>query len=787
MFERRKNSQVSKNSKPDRKQIKTVKKLLGFDSMLESGIAFLGDNRWSVTLLISDINYEISTQEHQLDIIDRWAGILNGLGSNEQLQINIHARTKGVAQMLMDCELADVHDGFDSLRRDYNRNLRYLLQSATSNTDQVKSLTITITEHDATKATTALNRIAMRLTAELNAIDGCKAQRLLRTERLKLMFETLRPFDEFTFTEKKFTTSKTDVKDWVAPWAITRKGSKTLILESMGHPTWHRSLWISEYPAELSDQLIAKLSDIKAQIEVAIHLNPYDKDAGLTMVKRRDAELDMEIGDKRRKNEKQHMPIDDIPTDLRDDKEQVTALRAELQHSNQRLMNTIIVIGVSAASQEQLDETVKDVTAVAAQESCKVETLSYMQQEGLVAELPLGNNPLPMQRTLTTNAASILIPFYAQEWYVPGGLVYGRNKRSGNLIAVDRRHGMNANGIFLGTSGGGKSFTVKGEMAGIFLSRDDEIIVIDPDREYIPLCEALHGERIEVSAGSKDRINPLDIVLDVDASSEMSDVVKEKASSVTNMIGSLLGGNAGLDKVEKALVDRCAMLLFQEYRNASGKQPQQPTLLDLYDKLIATDEPKAHELAVSLEQYAKGSLSGFSGQTNVDLDNRFTVFDIHNLTGELLTFGMMVTFEQVWNRVRRNRAAHRRTWLYIDEIHRLFGNSYASSQLLDYWKRARKYGLGITGITQNIEDMLENEHARKMLSNSSFLVLLAQQSTDADALTDLLKLSAQERSYFTGVMPGQGLMKVDTAYLPFDGRIPEDSALFALYDTKFED
>lgn len=787
MFQKHKQREPQAPQKADAKQLKTAKQLLGFDSMLANGIAYLGDDRWSVTLLISDINYEITTEDHQLDIIDQWAAILNGLGGGEQLQINIHSRSKGVSQMLSECELPVKHDSYDGLRMDYNRNLRQMLQSATSNTDQIKSLTITISEHDATRATTTLNRLAMRLTAELNAIDGCKATRLLRAQRLQLLFETLRPYDEFDFTEEKFLASKTDVKDWVCPWAITRKGSKSLVMESMGRETWHRVLWIGDYPAELSDQLLTKLSSIKAQIECSIHFDPYDKDTGLTMVKRRDAELDMEIGDKRRKNEKQHMPIDEIPAGLQDDKEQVTAMRSELQHSNQRLLNAIIVIGVSATSKEELNQTVKDVQAVVQQESCKAETLSYMQCEGLVAELPLGSNPLPMQRTLTTNAASILIPFSAQESYTPGGIVYGRNQRSGNLIAVDRRRGMNANGVFLGTSGGGKSFTVKGEMASIFLSRDDEIIVIDPDREYVPLCHALHGTRIEVSAGSKDRINPLDIELDIDNTGDMTDVVKEKASSVTNMIGSLLGGNTGLDKVEKALVDRCAMSLFQDYRNSAATGADQPTLLDLYRKLMDTKEPKAHDLAISLEQYAKGSLSGFSGQTNVDLSNRFTVFDIYNLSGELLTFGMMVTFEQVWNRVRRNLAAHRRTWLYIDEIHRLFGNAYASAQLLDYWKRARKYGLGITGITQNIEDMLDNENARKMLSNSAFLVLLAQQPTDAEALSDLLKLSAEERNYFTGVLPGQGLMKVDTAYVPFDGRIPPDSELYALYDTKFED
>lgn len=783
--EKKRRDRQKEPAKPDRKKQKTAKEMLGFDSMLKNGIAYLGDNRWSVSLLIEDINYEMAPEDHQLDIIDRWAGVLNGFGAGESLQINVHSRTKGVEKMLEECEMPDRGDPYDVLRRDYNRNLRHLLGSATSNTDTVKTLTVSIEESDPSRATTTLNRVAMRLTAQLNGIDGCKATRLLRADRLRLLSETLRPYDDFTFTEERFADSRTSAKDWICPWSVTRKDPKTLVLESMGRQTWHRCLWIGEFPPDLSDQLLSDIAGIKAHIEVSVHLEPYDKNEGLSIVKRRDAELDMEIGDRRKKAEKQHLPPDMIPADLQEDKDQITALRADLQHSNQRLVNTIIVVGVSADSREALDQTVKDVVAAAARQSCKAETLTYMQPEGLVAEMPLGHDPLPMKRTLTTNAAAILVPFSSREAYTPGGIVYGRNSRSGNLISLDRRRHMNANGVFLGTSGGGKSFTVKAEMAGVVLGRNDDIIVIDPEREYLPLCEAFGGSRIEVSAGGRDRINPMDLELDLDPS-DVVDVVAEKAATVTNMVGGLLGGRNGLDKVELGLVDRCAMALFRKFRDTGG-EGEQPTLLDLYEALEATGEAKGHDLAIGLEQYARGSLSGFNGQTNVDLGNRFTVFDVHNLSGELMTFGMMVIMDQVWNRVRSNRAAGRRTWLYIDEFHRFFRNVYASEQFLDIWKRARKYGLGVTGITQNIEDMLEDDSARKMLSNSDFLVLLDQTPTDADALQDLLKLSDEERAAFTGVLPGQGLMKVDSAYVPFDGRIPSDGELYRLFDTKFED
>ena len=180
-------------------------------------------------------------------------------------------------------------------------------------------------------------------------------------------------------------------------------------------------------------------------------------------------------------------------------------------------------------------------------------------------------------------------------------------------------------------------------------------------------------------------------------------------------------------------------------------------------------------------------MSGFNGQTNVDLSNRFTVFDVSGLSGELRTFGMMVVIDQVWNRVIRNKANGRRTWLYVDEFHRFFSNQYAAAQFKDIYKRARKYGLGVTGITQNVEEILDLQDAREMLSNSDFLMLLSQNSTDADALCELLTLSEEQRQYFTGVLPGQGLMKIGSAYVPSDGRIPAGGDLYRLYSTTFQE
>lgn len=764
---------------------KGVKQLIGYDSMLRNGIAHLGGDQWSASIAFKDINYQLSPEAHQMEIIDKWAKVINSFDAGQSVQIASYTRSRGVREILADVMMDERGDGLDEYRRDYNRLAEGKLESVSRDTSTIKIMTVTITENDRQAACATLNALCNNLVAQLRNIDECAATRLDRAHRLRLMAEVLRPGESFTFDERRFAhqPGQPDTKDLVCPWSIDARKPDRLDIESMDSSFFHRTMWVSSLPPELSDQLVNDLTGLRARVDVSIHLAPMDRGDSMTRVRRKNAEIKMQIMDQRRKNRKQGLDPDDLPDDLADQQEQLGQLRDELRQTNQRLVDSIIVIGVSAASEEELELTCRNVRAKVNAQSCKAESLKFMQLEGLTAELPLGANPLPMTRTLTTNSAAILIPFTTQEVFEPHGLFYGSNARSGNPILADRRSHMNSNGFVLGTSGGGKSFTVKQEIAGMFLNRDDEVIVIDPEREYLPLAQAFGGQIIPISAGSGTCINPLDIVLDETGD---GDPVKQKTSNVVSMIGSLIGGSEGLGPVEKSLVDRATLSLYVAYRD-TGAGSWQPTLQDLRRTLDGTGEPTGHELAVALDSYTSGSLSGFNGQTNVNLSNRLTVFDVSGLTGELRTFGMMVVIDQVWNRVIRNRAAGRRTWLYIDEFHRFFGNQYSAGQFKDIYKRARKYGLGVTGITQNIDELLLDQDASMMLSNSDFLMLLSQNGSDADSLCELLKLSEEQRQYFTGVMPGQGLMKIGNAYVPFDGRIPSGGLLYNLYSTSFDD
>ena len=766
---------------PSAKQRRSVKQLIPYEAMLSNGLVYLGADRWSVALQLSDVNYLISTEEHQMEILDRWARFLNLFDANMQVQVLVSNQTlKSV--MVADQLAMTMHDDpYDPLRDDFNCVVRDKLSAMTSNVVTTKCVVITLTEADRERAQLTLNRLALTAESNLNGIDGCRVHRLNRTELLAMLARQYRPDQPFTFDEETFEQEpRTDSKDFIAPWCIDMPDASTLRLIDDERDVWHRSLWIRDYPPELSDQLISKLASLKSCLNISVHLTPHSRGDGLEAVKRKVAEIDMQIVEERRRNIKQKLPADMISADLQDSKNQAAGLRDELQHSTQHLIDSMIVIGVSAGDEEELDQRIKDVQAIVRQESCTAEALTYMQLEGFAAELPLGVCAPPMRRTLTTNSAAILIPFTTQEIYEPDGVWYGLNARSGNAISADRRMLMNQNGFILGQTGSGKSQAAKSEMFQRFLESDDDLVIIDPEREYTPLCEALGGTEVEISASSTQRINPMDILLDADVD---GDPIRAKAVSVLSMIGALIGGSEGLSAESKGMLDRCILQIYREMLNDPSKP--QPTLHDLHARLVSLNDPLGFQLALELEMYTEGSLSGFAGRTNVDLSNRFVNFNVAGLDGELRTFGMMVVLDNVWNRVVANRDKGRRTWLWIDEFHRFFSNPYASRQFLDIFKRGRKYGLGVTGITQNIEELLANQEARLMLSNSDFLLMMNQFPTDADQLAALLKLSDEQRAFFTGVNAGQGLAKIGNAFIPVDGRIDRASGMYRLFTTKF--
>jgi len=371
------------------------------------------------------------------------------------------------------------------------------------------------------------------------------------------------------------------------------------------------------------------------------------------------------------------------------------------------------------------------------------------------------------------------MPFRVQEISHKHGIYYGQNAISKNMIVADRKQLMNGNSFIVGVSGSGKSFAGKNEIVNLMLAGDADVILVDPEREYSSLVRAMGGEVVHISATSANHINAMDLNREY---GDGANPVILKSEFVLSLCEQLIGGQ-NLGAKQKSIIDRCTAKVYWDYQK-NEYQGKPPTLQDFHSELQNQPEQEAKELALAIELFTKGSLNTFAKHTNVDTDNSLICYDILDLGKQLMPIGMLVVLDSILNRITKNRAKGRKTFIIIDEIYLLFQHEYSANFLFTLWKRVRKYGAFCTGITQNVEDLLLSHTARTMLANSEFLIMLNQAPTDKMKLADLLNISDEQLSYITDVSPGCGLIKVGSALVPFENKFPRNTKLYRLMSTK---
>ena len=496
----------------------------------------------------------------------------------------------------------------------------------------------------------------------------------------------------------------------------------------------------------------------------------YDRDRTICDVLRNMNKMDKEIFNKAIQG-----------YDLEQQRKESKEFLDDLTTRDQRMMFAVLTMVHTADSKEQLDSDTEALLTTARKHLCQFAVLKYQQMDGLNTVLPFGVRKIDALRTLTTESLAVFIPFRVQEIYHENGVYYGQNVISKNMIIANRRHLLNGNSFILGVSGAGKSFTAKEEMTNIILTDPNaDIIIIDPEREYSPLVKAMQGEVIHISATSENHINAMDMNSDY---GDGANPVILKSEFILSLCEQLIGG-ASLGAKQKSIIDRCTASVYRHYQQGNY-QGVPPTLQDFREELLKQDEPEAKEIALAIELFTDGSLNTFAKHTNVDTHSRLICYDILDLGKQLQPIGMLVVLDSILNRITQNRAKGRNTFIFIDEIYLLFQHEYSANFLFTLWKRVRKYGAYCTGITQNVDDLLQSHTARTMLANSEFIIMLNQASTDRLELAKLLNISDLQLSYITNVGAGQGLLKVGSSLVPFVNKFPRNTELYKLMTTKF--
>lgn len=745
--------------------------------MMEDGICEIEPGLYSRTIKFSDINYKTARRDDQVDIFSRYCEVLNYCDPSVHIQLSIINRNidREAFQTAMFMPMAG--DVLDPYRKEMNSMLGEKALEGQNSVVREKYLTFSTAAPSYDSAIPALARLDTDFSENLKGL-GSDCMTLSGTQRLELLHSIFHPNSRFSFCYDDLVASGLTTKSIIAPASLDfRPNDHFGFDEHFG-----QCLFLRELPTELSDKLISELSDLPINMAITLHITNVDQGKALELVRRQLAFMEMEATGKQDKAaQKGQNPELSVPMETRRSYDEAVKLLDQLENKNQHMFRVTALIYTFADTQEDLQDNAFQIMATARKNNVKFDKLTLQQREGLNSILPLGKNHLEIGRTLTTASTAIFVPFTTMELYQPGGKYYGQNLLSNNLLFFNRETLAAPNGIILGTPGSGKSFSAKREMVNVLLNDpNSEVLVIDPEREYSELAAGFDGAIIHISAGSKNHINPMDITMDYSGEEDPLSLKQEFILSICEL---LIGGREGLPHSYRSVIDRASGICYQRY----FKDPNPdniPTLQDFYENIIKQPEPEAQKLALDLEIYITGGLSTFAHHTNVEIDKRFVVYDVKDLGKQLRTFGMFVVLDQIWNRITANRAKGKRTWIYIDEFQLLLSNGYASSYFFELWSRARKWGAIPTGITQNVETLLLSDDARRMLSNSEFVMMFRQATSDRTELAGLLNISNAQLKYVTNSNPGQGLLFAGKSIVPFVDSFPTDTSLYKMMTTK---
>lgn len=796
-----KKSAAEKEKRNARKIPQSSQQSIPFDFMTKDGIAISSDpetfsligfilgkskpteKRYSKTVQFYDADYEIAETSKQQAIFAKYCGLLNLFDNNVKFQISVvNVTNNDDFEDIIQVPYSD--DDFNDVREEYCNFLKKQLAKGNNGFIRVNYITFSIKEKGLNKARQRLSGIQKDIVRCFKDM-GVAAAPLNGEERLFALHKMLHQYSDepFIFEFDKMAEAGLMPKDYIAPSSLNFSQKDNFKCGNFYGATFGINLLASE----ISDRFLMTLMDTNNPIAFNMHFTSVDIAEAKKYVKRKISNVESSKVDEQKKAMREGYDMDILPPDMKTYLNELNIMLDDLENKNERMFLVTILVTNFAKSVKTLNVCNDRLNRMVLQANSKLISLDYMQDLGLASILPLAENRIEIERRLTTSSAAVFLPFSTKEIFMDGEAVYyGINPISGNMIMADRKRLPNPNGIFLGIPGGGKSFGTKCEISNVILFTNDDIIICDPEDEYHPLVKEFNGQVIEISAASKDYINPMDI----DRNSGEDDIIGVKSEFIISLCELIAGGKYGLEADEISIIDRCVRKIYLEYfskmENASEEEfkANMPILGDLQKALIDSGEERVKRVANSLEIYVTGSLNIFNHRTNVNMNNRIVCFNVKKLKNNLRKIGMLIIQDAVWNRVSENRGK-KFTWYYMDEFHLLLREEQTAKYSVEMWKRFRKWRGIPTAITQNVNDFLASKEAESIFKNSDFVFMLRQASGDIEILAEHLKISPAQQKYIEStVAQGSGLIYYGGNIIPFENDFPADTKLYRLMTTK---
>ncbi|OPJ59958.1 VirB4-like conjugal transfer ATPase, CD1110 family [Clostridium oryzae] len=768
-----------KSGKPKRRGPQSAQQTIPYKEMLKDGICKVREGYYTKTLSYEDINYAVASSDDQSTIFDGYCGFLNYFDSALPFQLSfINHRSRPENRYSVNISPQD--DDFNSIRGEFTAMLENQIAKSNNGIVRSKYITFGIQADGIAAARPRLERIEADIVGNFKKL-GVQSATLSGRERLEVLHSQLHPGgkEKFIFSWDMIPKTGMGTKDFIAPTSFDFRQSRAFRVGT----TWGAALYMQIMASELSDKLLAELLEVDAEMIITLHIQTVDQTKAVKTVKAKLTDIDRMKMDEQKKAARAGYDIDILPPDLLTYSKDAAALLADLQSRNERMFLLTFLVVNTAPTRQQLENDIFTVSGITQKYNCFLKRLDFQQEQGFMSSLPLGYNGIEIQRGMTTSSTAIFVPFMTQELRMDGqALYYGMNALSHNVIMADRKKLKSANGLYLGSTGSGKSFAAKRELINVFLATKDRIIVVDPMGEYAPLVRRLGGEVIEISPNSPHHINPMDLKLNLAGEDSP---LSMKADFLLSLCELIIGGKEGLQPIEKTVIDRCVRLVYRELALGIG-DGKMPLLQDLYETLCKQPEPEARRIATALELYCTGSLNMFNHPTNVQTDSRITCIVLKSMGENLRKIAMHITNELVTQAVDKNFSRSLATWCYYDEFHILLQDALSASYFVRVWKMLRKKGCVPSALTQNVKDLLASREIENILENSDFMILLSQAQGDRAILAKQLGISEHQLSYIAHSNSGEGLLFFGNTTIPFVDRFPRGE-IYNLLTTRPED
>lgn len=533
-----------------------------------------------------------------------------------------------------------------------------------------------------------------------------------------------------------------ELQDIIAPSALKITPKQLHLGEKIA-----RTFYVISYPRFLSESWFAPVINLDKVFNISIFVHPIDTARVLRQFQKKVAEVQSQINERERRGLVRDPMLDTAYQDLE-------GLRNNLQQAQEKLFDVGLYITIYGDSEDELDKIESEIKSILESKLIYVKPALFQQEQGFKSVLPIASDELVVHSKLNSSPLSSLFPFVSFDLTSDKGILYGINRHNASLVIFDRFSLENYNSVTFAKSGSGKSYTTKLEILRSLMF-DTDVIVIDPEKEYQFLAEATGGKAFDISLNSTSHINPFDLPPPSEDESP-ADVLR---SNIINLVGLFRIMLGGLTPEEDAIVDRAIAETYalKDITPDSDFSNVEPPLLSDFE-LVLSGMKGAESLVQRLSKYTRGTWSGFLNKpTNLNINYKFVVFSIRDMEDELKTVAMYIITHYIWNAVKRNR---KKRLLVVDEAWIMMKSEDAASFLFGMAKRGRKYFLGLSTITQDVEDFLKSPYGLPIVTNSSILMLLKQSPTVVDNLQKVFNLTDEEKYLLLESNVGEGIFFV---------------------------